>query len=191
MTLPEAWAKLRGAMGWDRHRFGRALAAALCLLATASSPAADTGDWREFRSDADRFAVLLPGPPVHTVSSRLTAVGRLRSDEFRSMWGEAEFRVEVHEVPVVARWLMSDASLLERAAGDLLEDEEARDVRIDDDADGDPPERRAAYRVPDGRAGEVRLVLVRERLYILAALWPLAAAEGEGRRRFFSSFEVW
>jgi hypothetical protein len=168
----------------------RRLGAALLLLAASAQPrAARSADWLAFRSEPARFAVEFPQTPVETRSSTLTAAGRVRTWLFTSRVGAAEFRVEVHELPVVATWLQSEASLLARAERDFVEDERARDLASQALPRAGHPGRRLAYTAEDGRAGRAWLVLVDGRLYVLAALVP--AGRVEPAERFFDSFDVW
>jgi hypothetical protein len=163
--------------------------AALLLAVLVHPGAARPSDWVGFRSEPARFAVELPQAPVETRSSTLTVAGRVRTSEFTSRAGAAEFRVEVHELPALAAWLQSDAALLERAERDFAADEGARDLSTRQLPRDGRPGRRLAYTAGDGRAGRAWLLLVERRLYLLAALLP--SARVEQAERFFDSFEVW
>jgi hypothetical protein len=162
---------------------------AVVLLLAAPPRVAHSADWIAFRSEPARFAVELPQAPVEARSSSLTAAGRVRTSEFTSRDGAAEFRIEVHELPALATWLQSEASLLARAERDFAADEGARDLVSRARPRAGHPGRHLAYTAGDGRAGRAWLVLVDRRLYLLAALEPSARAEQA--ERFFVSFETW
>lgn len=161
------------------------------LLAVALSAwAADGAPWLRFRSPDERFAVDLPAAPTQQTSVRQTLVGRVRTRIFLAARGDTELRVEVHEVPGAARWLLTDAALLSRAERDLLEDEGALEVRASDVEGLGHPAREVAYRDAGGRLGRARLALVESRLYVLATLRPVGAA-ASAVERFLDSFEAW
>jgi len=160
------------------------------LVIALSSWAAGGAAWLRFRSPDGRFAVDLPAAPTQQLSEQQTLVGRVRTRVFVAARGDTELRVEVHEVPGAARWLLTDGALLARAERDLLEDEGALDVRASDVQQLGRPAREVTYRDAAGRLGRARLVLLEGRLYVLATLRPLGA-ESSAVERFLDSFEAW
>lgn len=182
-------------MGGIEHRWASPLrigGLGVALLAAAAA-GASPADGPAFRSESGRFSVRFPGTPRHTTRSHTTPVGRVASGEYLVEQGELELRVELHDVPAIAGFLLSDRALLERAERDLLSDEGAREHRGAAAEVQGHPAREVVYRLPagDGRAGRALLVLVGARLYILAALHPAGSADESALDGFFESFEVW
>ncbi len=179
----------------DGERSRRVLGGvAVALVALGLTPAsAAERAWEPFRSEAGRFAVRLPAPPEQSRTSHGTLAGRVESAEFRVEAGAIELRVELHDVPAVASFLLSDGALLARAQHDLLTDERALEHRDFAATFQGHPAREVRYRLADGegRDGRALLVLVGSRLYIAAALHPPGAASAPAVERFFDSFEVW
>lgn len=157
---------------------------ALGLLVAAGVRA---DEWLPVRSEADGFAVLLPGVAVEEAETHWTLAGRVHSRIWETR-GAGEYWVSVYRLPVLARTFVSEEGLLVRAGRDLAEDQGGTDVS------GSParlvghPARALTWRSRDGRTGEARLVLVGDRLFVLAAVRSDA---GAGLEPFFGSFEVW
>lgn len=151
---------------------------------------ASAAPWAELRSETDRFAVALPGTPSETSEQHATLAGRVSSRAYAGRDGEAEYRVEVHRIPRVARFLLSEAALLERARDDLVEAEGGELLASATESVAGRPGSAVAYRAAEGRRGAARLVLVGRRLYVLAVLWPAAGPRAD-LARFFGSFEAW
>ena len=162
----------------------------LLLLLAANVAAASPPSWLTYRDPELGFSVDLPGDPVRTRSSQLTPAGRVRSDVMVAFLGGTEFRIEVHEIPLLARWLVSEEGLLERAAADLLHDEGAASAQQTPERFGEHAGRRVVYTDRGGRPGEGWFVLAGGRLFLMAVLWPLDDAARPGRARFFDSFAL-
>jgi hypothetical protein len=163
----------------------------LVLLLLAAGATADAPpEWLTYRDSDRRFAVALPESPVRTRTSQLTPVGRVHTDLLVSFHEGAEFRVEVHGIPAVARWIVSDQGLLERAADDLLENEGAAYAEASAEPVGQRPGRVVVYRDASGRPGEARFTLADGRLFVLSVLWALSDRDRAGRERFFDSFRL-
>jgi hypothetical protein len=152
-----------------------------------------TQGWPEFRSELGRFAVRMPGPPKQRSSSRLSLAGRIRSAEYLVEHGAAELRVEHHDLPAIARFLVSSAALLKRAQQTLVADEDARELHSVEASLHGYPARRVSFRVRGEKRlqGDALLALVGSRLYILEALQPPASAGARWLDPFFQSFRVW
>ena len=98
----------------------------LLLLWLATDAAAEVPPaWRSYRDGEAGFAVQLPGPPTRARTSQLTVAGRIPTETVTAFGAQTEFRVEVHGIPGLARWILSERRLLERAAADFLADEGA------------------------------------------------------------------
>jgi len=159
----------------------------LLLLAAGAMADAPPG-WRTYRDPEQRFIVELPESPVATRDSQLTPVGRVRTELLVSFREGAEFRMEVHGIPAVALWIVSEQGLLDRAADDLLENEGATHSVESAEPKGHRPGRRVSYQDASGRPGEARFTLAHGRLYVLSVLWALSGRARAGRERFFDSF---
>jgi hypothetical protein len=93
----------------------------------------------------------------------------------------------VHGIPALARWILSQGALLDRAAGDFLAEERAVSSQVEVRRFGAHPALRVTYTDDRGRAGEARFVLAGGRLYMQVGLGP----PGQGdRARFFDSFAL-
>ena len=158
------------------------------LLLAAGATAEAPSDWLAYQDPDHSFVVDLPETPARTRTSQWTVVGRVHTELLVSFREGAEFRVEVHGIPAVARWIVSEQGLLERAAADLLEGEGAQGAVETSEPAGGRPGRRVVYRDAAGRPGEARFILADGRLYLLSVLWPLSDRERAGRERFFGSF---
>jgi hypothetical protein len=164
---------------------------ALLLLLLASGAVSEPpASWLTFRDAEAGFAVDFPASPVRTRSSQLTVAGRIHLDVLVAFLDRTEFRVERVDVPAVARWMLSEQGLLERALGDQLSDEGAVSVREMPERFGDHPARRATYTDDHGRPGEVRFILAGHRLVLMAILWPEGDIDRAGRERFFASLSL-
>jgi len=160
----------------------------LALLLAAGVSAEPTHPWRAYRAPEAGFAIELPDSPVRTRSSQLTPVGRVRTEVWVAFLEGTEFRVEVHDIPAVARWVVSERGLLERAVADLLSDEGASRGVESAERVGGHAARRVVYTDRGARPGEGLFVLADGRLFLMAVLWPRDAGERPGRERFFGSF---
>jgi hypothetical protein len=127
---------------------------------------------------------------VHASSSRATLAGRVRSQEWRVEADGVELRVERHELPALASWLLPAGALLERAQRDLVADEGGTALRERESAFAGHPARELHYRVSaqGGRNGRALFVLADARLWLVAALYPEGAAAAQRVERFFASF---
>lgn len=157
------------------------------LWLVCATPALAQGDaWRELRSESEGFAVALPGSPAESRTSHWTALGPVHVRAWESVHGEGSLRIEAHQLPRLARSLLSDDALLRRAAGGLVEDvggseRENLAARV-----SGWPARSVRWSAGE-RGGAARLVLSERRLYVLIAeQTDPAAAE-----RFFASLEIW
>jgi len=163
----------------------------LVLLLLASGAAAEPlQEWLTVRDAEAGFVIDLPESPVRGRLSQLTLVGRIHADELIAFLDRTEFRVEVHGIPVLARWILSEDRLLERASDDLLRDEGAVGVEVTPQPHREHPGRRLVYTAKGNRPGEAWFVLAGPRLFLVTALWPAGDSARAGRERFFGSFSL-
>jgi hypothetical protein len=168
------------------------LAAASALSMTLTAAGADL-EWLRFRSERGRFAVQLPGSPEEIRGTRATLGGAVHWTEYRARRGATEFRVEHHDLPWLAKFLLSTDALLKRAKNGLVSEENGHELSSAVASVQGYPAREVSFRVraEEDLAGDALFVLVDGRLYLLAALGPQAKRDASALDRFFRSFEVW
>lgn len=171
---------------------GRLLAAA-SVLSMAVTAAGANPEWLRFRSERGRFAVELPGSPEEVRGRRTTLGGAVHWAEYRAQDGATEFRVEHHDLPWLAKFLLSTQALLKRATDGLVEEENGQELSSAAASVQGYPAREVSFRVRAEQelAGDGLLVLVGGRLYVVVALGPQAERDAASLDRFFASFEVW
>lgn len=173
-----------------------AAAGLLCLALLATAARAQPGlaaEWQRYRSQPGRFTVDLPGTPRISRREEHSLVGEIASVEYLVELGDLELRVEHHDVPTLARWFVSESGLLARAQEDLVQGEQARVLQAEELRSDGRLLREVRYRqtAPDGRDGRAHLLMLGNRLYVLAALYPRGSGGDPALERFFGSFEVW
>jgi hypothetical protein len=77
-------------------------------------------EWLSFRSERGRFAVQLPESPEEVRDTRATLGGSVRWAEYRARHAATELRVEHHDLPWLAKFLLSGDALLKRAKNGLV-----------------------------------------------------------------------
>jgi hypothetical protein len=169
----------------------------LLVAASAVSMAVVAGaaelEWLHFRSERGRFAVQLPESPEEIPDTRITLGGTVRWTEYRAGLGATEFRVEHHDLPWLAKFLLSGDSLLKRAKNGLVEEEHGHELSSAVVSVQGYPACEVSFRVlaEQDLGGDALLVLVGSRLYVVVALGPQVERDDSARERFFRSFEVW
>ena len=169
----------------------------LLVAASAVSMMAAAGtaelEWLRFRSERGRFAVQLPGHPEEIRDTRATLGGIVHWSEYRAKRGATELRVEHHDLPWLAKLLLSSDALLKRAKNGLVSEENGHELSSSVVSLQGHPAREVSFRVPaePDLSGDALLVLVGSRLYVVVALGPQAERDDSARERFLRSFEVW
>jgi hypothetical protein len=168
------------------------LAAGSVFSMTVATAAAEL-EWLRFRSERGRFAVQLPGSPEEIRGTRATLGGTVHRSEYRARRGATEFRVEHHDLPWLATFLLSSDALLKRAKNGLVAEEHGLELSSALVSVRGYPAREVSFRVraEQGLAGDGLFVLVGRRLYVLVTLGPQAEHDASALDRFFRSFEVW
>ena len=160
----------------------------------------DQAEWRAYRSEVGRFAVDLPDVPRHQRWTRNTWGGLVESAEFGVETEKLWLRVETHDLPRTARWLMSPISLLKRAARGLLDDErgelvDARQLEVQDHPAWEVSYRIAASETDNSAGssaiGRARFVLVADRVYLLSTVSRSGKKPEASIARFLDSFHFW
>jgi hypothetical protein len=173
--------------------------AAVAILVLSAGPSAaqlvelgQSGELREFRSEAGRFSVRFPGEsPKSEVlrGSRFSATSN-NSRHVVELNG-AEFGVEIHDVPRGARLFLSSSFILDRAKLGMLDDIGGREIESQEISRQAQPGRLVVYDVPDqGLIGQLLLVLAQRRLYLVTVQHP-AQEPPPAHAAFFESFVFW
>jgi hypothetical protein len=149
-------------------------------------------DWRLYESQRGRFRIFFPGEPLVTHAAHRTVVGKVHTQRYQVRHLDAEFTVEINDLPGVAAFLLSDAAILDRAADGLLDDIEARELASSPVTRQGYPGRRVRYEILGGRhwVEEALLLLADTRLYIVMAGHRRETGEVPPTARFFESFEI-
>lgn len=168
------------------------LVAASAIWMLAAVGAAEP-EWLRFRSESGRFAVQLPESPEEVRNTRVTLGGIVYWSEYLTRRDATEFRVEHHDLPWLATFLLSGDALVKRAKDGLVEEENGHELSGAVVSVQGYPAREVSFRVPAEQDldGDALLVLVESRLYVVVALGPQAERDASERERFLRSFEVW
>lgn len=167
-------------------RAAAAIVGALALLA-GSAPA--QGDWVALRPEGAGFTARFPAVPATSQDVQRTFAGPVRSVEYGWIGDALDLRVERHELPALAEWLLSAETLLDRAEADLLEEERGERVAGRSLRHRGRPARELRYRLAErGLEARALLVLDGRRLYIAAALAPDAGSADAAR--FLDAFAL-
>jgi hypothetical protein len=150
-------------------------------------------EWPQFRSERGRFAVKLPGSPEEIRGRRATLGGFVHWAEYIAKRGATEFRVEYHDLPWLATFLLSTDGLLDRARDGLVSEEHGHELSSGVASVQGHPAREVSFRIPAEQdlSGDALLVLVGERLYVVVAMGPQTQRDVSALDVFFRSFEVW
>ncbi|HJO22903.1 MAG: hypothetical protein QF890_03680 [Myxococcota bacterium] len=162
----------------------RGLVALAAGLVSAGAALAD--GWLPVRSEADGFAVELPGVATLETDTHWTLAGPVRSQTWAAN-GADDYWVSVHRLPVLARAFISEEGLLARAGRDMVADQGGTDLGAAPARLAGHPARGVTWRGAGGRTGTARLVLTGDRLFVVGAL---RTGNGPGLERFFGSFEL-
>jgi len=171
-------------------------------LGTASLSAAteEQTDWREYVSEAGRFSVELPDQPRQSHWTRNTWGGEVESAEFGVETDDVRLRIETHDMPRIARWVMSPLDLLKRASRGLMDDDGGEVVGTRKFEVQNHPAWEVSYRIADspeddfaetGAIGLARFVLVADRVYLLSTVHRSGRAPEAAITRFLDSFQFW
>lgn len=172
----------------------------LLVLAYASSTAPQAKaslpkSWQTFESKEGRFRAVFPSTPVETTETRDTIVGSLTGYRFEveDKNRDTFFLVEYRDLPTLARFFMSDETLVRRAATSLAEHVEST-VQRDERSEMKGHESRSLrfQRIDETKQLRLALViLVEKRLYLVIAGVPPGPAQEKLAAEFIASFEFW
>jgi len=170
------------------------LAIALVVLTLALTPIrATAGEHFAYRSEAGRFSVNLPAE-TPSVSELAGSKFSITDNDVRYtvFFEGAEFAVEIHDIPRVAKLLLTSHYILERSVKGMLEDIGARKVDSADVSVLGQPAREVAFEIPDRTfTGRLLLILAGRRLYLVSVRHPRSADPPDAIAPFFESFSFW
>jgi hypothetical protein len=169
-----------------------ALVVAFLTLALVPMRAA-AGERFAYRSEAGRFSVDLPAesPSIRELTgSKFSITG---NDVRHTVFAEgAEFAVEIHDIPRVAKLLLTSHYILERSVKGMLDDIGARKVDSVDISVQGQPAREVEFEIPDREfTGRLLLVLAGRRLYLVSVRHPRSIDPPDSIAPFFESFSFW
>jgi hypothetical protein len=205
---PPSWA---GALARRAARLSTLLRTALLLVgvlgATAASalepgvPAgesagakeAETGAvWRRLVPETRDFSILVPGNPSLLVKRNQTIVGQVTESKYLVEMERGHVSVETHVLPKIAMLLAPARTVLDRTKEQILKTHSAEQISYTDLPDQPYRTARLVYR-PGGTGQaveEVRMILSKNRLYLLTAALPSSEAAPQIAARFFDSFRI-
>jgi hypothetical protein len=148
--------------------------------------------WRRLVPDTKDFSILLPGEPSLLVKRNRTIVGQVTESKYLVEMDRGHVSVETHVLPKIAMLLAPPRTVLDRTKEQILKTHSAEEISYTDLADQRYQTTRLVYR-PEGPGRaleEVRMILSKNRVYLLTAALPSGEAEREIASRFFDSFRI-
>jgi hypothetical protein len=167
---------------------------ALAIAAAALSPLdAAAGDFRPYRSESGRFSVDFPGghPSIRELTGSKFSI--TDNDVRHTVFAEgAEFAVEIHDIPRVAKLLLTNHYILERSVKGMLEDIGARELNSTEFSLQGEPAREVSFENPDREfTGRLLLVLAGRRLYLVTVRHPQSIDPPDSIAPFLERFSFW
>ncbi len=100
--------------------------------------------------------------------------------------------VEIHDIPRVAKLLLTSHYILERTAKGMLEDIGARELDSAEISLQGEPAREVVFEIPDREfTGRLLLILAGRRLYLVSVRHPQSIDPPGSIAPFFESFSFW
>jgi hypothetical protein len=156
------------------------------MRATAGEPFA-------YRSEAGRFSVDLPAEPPSVRELTGSKFSITDNNVLHTVVADgAEFAIEIHDIPRIAKLLMTSRYILDRSVAGMLEDIGAREVDSAEASFQGEPAREVTYEIPDRAfTGRLLLVLAERRLYLVSVQHSRSIAPPGSIAPFFESFSFW
>ncbi len=152
------------------------------------------GELRAYRSETGRFRVGFPGasdPTVIELEGNNFAMTK-NNFNYSIVSDGIEFSVETHDIPRVARLMLSSDYILDHSVSGKLADMNAREVDVVQTSFQGEPAREIVFAASDETfAGRMLLVLADRRIYLVGVLHPPSRDTREISARFFESFSFW
>jgi hypothetical protein len=171
---------------------------AILLVAAVSefalAPLCATADERfVYRSEEGRFTVDLPvgSPSVRELSG--SKLSMTDNNVLHSVVADgAEFAVETHDIPRVAKFMLTNRYILDRSVEGMLEDIGAREIDSTEVSFQGQPAREVEFEDSNQEfTGRLLLVLADRRLYMVTVQHPLSVDPPLFVAPFFESFSFW
>jgi len=170
------------------------LAIALASPTSTLDPTCATaGEFFPYRSEAGRFSVDFPGG-APTVSELIGTQFSLTDNDFNYavVSDGVEFSVEIHDIPRLARLVLTSRYILEHSVSGKLEDVHARELDSAETTFQGQPAREIVFEAMDRSfTGRMLVVLAEDRLYLVGALHPPSLDPQDSIARFLGSFSFW
>ncbi len=167
--------------------------AAIALALAVSSPVAAEDDLHAFRSEDGRFSIDFPGEAPRErelEGEKFTFTDN--NIRYELDVENAEFAVEIHDVPRAASALLPSRFIIENAKSGLLEDIGGREVDSAVVSRLEQPGRLVTFEIPEEEVtGKLLLVLAKSRLYLVTVRHPEDDDPPMSFSSFFESFEFW
>jgi hypothetical protein len=167
---------------------------ALAVSTSTLAPMRATADdLVAYRPEAGRFSVDLPGESLSVRELTGSKFSITSNDvQHTAFVGDAEFAVEIHDIPRVAKFLLPSDYILDRTIRGMLEDIGGREVdSVEASLQGEPA-REVRYEIPDREfTGRLLLVLAGRRLYLVSVQHPQSIDPPSSIAPFFESFSFW
>ncbi len=154
---------------------------------------ASAEDLHPYRSETGRFRVDFPEAPPSIRELTGSKFLITDNDVLHAVFAEeAEFAVEIHDIPRVAEFLLTSDYILERSVKGMLEDIGAREVDSAEISLQGEPAREVAFEIPDREfTGRLLLILAGRRLYLVSVQHPQSIDPPDSIAPFFENFSFW
>jgi hypothetical protein len=176
----------------------RAAVFAVALVAAASTsafsqPSDAAGDVYPYRSEAGRFSVAFPAGSPSVQELNGSKLSMTDNDAYHSVDHDgAEFAVEIHDIPRLAKLVLTSHFILDRTVEGKLEDIGAREVDSVETVLQGKPAREVDFEIPDQKfVGKLLFVLAERRLYLVSVQHPQPLDPLDSIPGFFESFSFW
>ncbi len=178
----------------NTHRVMFSIAFAVAFSTFAFAPMrATAGEPFAYRSEVGRFSVDLPAesPSVRELSASKFSI--TDNNVLHTVVAEgAEFAIEIHDIPRIAKLLMTSRYILDRSVAGMLEDIGAREIDSAEVTFQGAPAREVAFEISDRAfTGRSLLILAERRLYMVSVQHPQSVAPPGSIAPFFESFSFW
>ena len=177
-----------------KHVFVFSIAFAVAYSTSAFAPTrAAAGEPFAYRSEAGRFSIDLPAEPPSVRELSGSRFSITDNNVLHTVFAEgAEFSIEIHDIPRIAKLLLSSRYILDRSVAGMLEDIGAREVDSAEASFQGKPAREVVFEIPERAfTGRSLLVLAERRLYLVSVQHPRSIPPPGSIAPFFESFSFW
>ena len=162
-------------------------------MSTLTPMYATADDLFPYRSETGRFSVGFPAesPSIQTLNESKLSI--TDNDAYHSVNFEgAEFAVEIHDIPRIAKLVLTSHYILDRTVDGKLDDIGAREIDSAEMIFQGKPAREVAFEIPDQKfVGKLLFVLAERRLYLVSVQHPQPLDPLDAIPGFFESFSFW